>query len=114
MNKMEKAKAWEIAFKIARKYDVSLTYRYNSKRNIDTYSFVKYNSTFKRLRIEVGERINLIAYNFDIISNARKCLHSTCKFDDIENIHIADLCEYNDNWEYFVEDLMCHLGFTIK
>lgn len=111
MNEITKANIFETIFKIARKYNMNLTYRNNSKRNIDIYSLTKNNPTIKRLKVEVGERINFTVYKFDVISNTKKYSHSVCKFDDVKNIYINDLCEYNNNWEHFVDDLMYHLDF---
>lgn len=112
MNKIEKAKIWEIAFKIAKKYNMDLTYRYNSKRNIDIFSFTKSNPTVKRLKVEISgdySRINFSVYEFNVISNTKKYLHSVCEFDDVKNININDLYEYSDNWRCFVDDLIYNL-----
>lgn len=112
MNKTDKAKTWEIAFKITRKYNMDLFNFYNEKRNIDTYSFTRNNPTIKRLKVEVDEGcMNFEVCKFDAISNTKKYLHSVCKIDDIKNIHISNIYARSDNWENFVDNLMYHLDF---
>lgn len=115
MNETEKAEVWEeIAFQIAKRYNIDLTCYYNLKRNIDTYSFAKHNPNVKRLKIEVNRdcrNANFSVCDLDVVSNTRKRTHCVCKFDDVKNIHISDLFEYNDNWEWFVDDLMRNLDF---
>lgn len=115
MNKIEKTEKWEeIAFQIAKKYNMDLTYCYNAKRNIDTYSFTKHNQTVKKLKIEVDRdyrNANFSVCDLDAVSNTRKYTHCVCKFGDVKSIHISDLFEYNDKWEWFVDDLMRNLDF---
>jgi hypothetical protein len=84
----------------------------NSKRNIDIFSFTKPKPTVKRLKVEISgdySRVNFSVYEFNVMSNTRKYLHSVCKFDDVKNININDLYEYSDNWECFVNDLIYNL-----
>lgn len=112
MDKTEKAKIWETSFKIAKKYNIDLTYRYNSKRNIDIFSFTKYNPTVKKLKVEISgdySRMNFSICEFDVISNTKRYSHIVYKSDDVKNININDLYEYSDNWECFVNDLMYNL-----
>lgn len=108
MNKIENAEIWEIAFQIAKKYNIDLIYRYKAKRNIDTYSLVKNEPTIERLKIEVDRDCHDVKF----ISNIRKYTRCICKFDDVKNIRINNLCEYNDDFEHFVNNLMTLLDFA--
>lgn len=110
MDKIDRVKICTLMFKIAKKYNMNLTFRYNTKRNIDTFSFTKFNPTIKRLKIEIeiNNRVNFSVCKFNTQSNTKKCLHQNCKIDDMENILYKCGNDWDD-WKNFVNNLMLHL-----
>lgn len=110
MNKIDRAKICTLMFEMAKKYNMDLTFRYNTKRGIDTFSFTKFNPTIKRLKIEIGMNncVNFSVYKFNTQSSVKEYLHQNCKIDDVENILYKCGNDW-DVWENFVNNLMLHL-----
>lgn len=110
MDKIDRAKICTLMFEIAKKYNMDLTFRYNAKRGIDTFSFTKFNLTIKRLKIEIGMNncVNFSVWKFNTQSNIKEHSHQNCKIDDVENILYKCGNGWGD-WENFVNNLMLHL-----
>ena len=110
MDIIDEAKICPLMFKIAKKYNMDLIFRHNTKRGTDTFLFTKCNPAIKRLEIKIGanNRVIFLVWRFNTQSNTKEHLHQNCKIDDVESILYKCSNDW-DYWENFVNNLMSYL-----